>query len=171
LSLALKRWHGVVFRAHHPKWAFDPLSGEGSRLYGGRFNRIGTPALYTAMTPEGAWAEAQQGFAFKAQPLTVVAYRVDCAGFLDLSTAKSCARAGIAPADLSSAWEDFAARKLPVPTWLLQERLVGDGVAAIIVPSFAPAAPAGACNIVFWDWGRVLPHKVEVVDDFGRLVR
>jgi RES domain-containing protein len=168
--LALKRWKGVVFRAHHPKWAFDPLSGDGAKMYGGHFNAIGTPALYTALTPEGAWAEAQQGFAFKAQPLTLVAYRVDCAGVLDLSTAKACARAGIDPLDLGGPWEDFAARKLPVPTWLLQERLMGESVAAIIVPNFAPAAPVGACNMVFWKWDGVGPHKVEVVDDYGRLV-
>jgi RES domain-containing protein len=170
VSLSLKRWKGVVFRAHHPKWAFDPLSGEGARMYGGRFNALGTPALYTSLTPEGAWAEAQQGFAFKAQPLTLVAYRIDCADVLDLSTSKACARAGIDLLDLSWPWEDFAARKLPVPTWLLQERLIGERVAAIIVPSFAPAVPTGACNMVFWDWGSALPHKVEIVDDFGRLV-
>jgi RES domain-containing protein len=169
VSLKLRRWKGVVFRAHHPRWAFDPVSGEGAKLYGGRFNAIGTPALYTAMTPEGAWAEAQQGFAFKAQPLTLCAYRVDCADVLDLSTNAACSRAGIDPSDLNSPWENFASRKLPVPTWLLQEHLTGENVAAIMVPNFAPTAPARACNMVFWDWGEVLPHKVNVVDDFGRL--
>jgi RES domain-containing protein len=169
VSLKTKRWNGIVFRAHHPRWAFDPLSGEGAKQYGGRFNRVGTPALYTALTPQGAWAEAQQGFAFKAQPLTLCAYRVDCTDVLDLTSTATCTRAGIDPADLSGAWEDFASRKLPVPTWLLQERLAGEGVAAVIVPSFAPAAPVGACNLVFWDWSGELPHKVEVVDDFGRL--
>jgi RES domain-containing protein len=33
--------------------------------HGGRFNPLGTPALYTALRPETAWLEAQQGFAFK----------------------------------------------------------------------------------------------------------
>jgi RES domain-containing protein len=169
VSLKTRRWKGVVFRAHHPRWAFDPLSGEGAKLYGGRFNAIGTPALYTALTPEGAWAEAQQGFAFKAQPLTLCAYRVDCADVLDLSTHAACQNIGIDPTDLSRPWEDFIARKLPVPTWQLQDRLMGDGIAAIIVPSFAPAASVGACNLVFWNWSAALPHKVVVVDDFGRL--
>jgi RES domain-containing protein len=169
VSLKLLRWKGVVFRAHHPRWAFDPLSGEGAKQYGGRFNAVGTPALYTALTPEAAWAEAQQGFAFKAQPLTLCAYHVDCADVLDLTTPAACAGAGIDPEDVAGPWEDFASAKLPVPTWLLHERLAGEGVAAIMVPSFAPAAPIGGCNMVFWDWGAVLPHKVVVVDDYGRL--
>jgi RES domain-containing protein len=91
VSLKLRRWKGVVFRAHHPRWAFDPVSSEGAKLYGGRFNAIGTPALYTAMSPEGAWAEAQQGFAFKAQPLTLCAYRVDCADVAQMPPARALA--------------------------------------------------------------------------------
>jgi RES domain-containing protein len=169
VTLKTRRWKGVVFRAHHPRWAFDPLSGDGARLFGGRFNAQGTRALYTALSPETAWAEAQQGFAFKAQPLTLCAYRVDCRDVLDLSSPSVCSSAGIDPIDLSGPWEDFARAKLPVPTWLLQDRLIKEGVAAIIVPSFAPAAPIGARNLVFWDWDGVVPHKVVVVDDYGRL--
>lgn len=170
MSLSGKRWRGVVFRAHHPKWAFAPLSGDGAKQYGGRFNAIGTLALYTSMTAQGAWAEAQQGFAFKAQPLTLCAYRVDCQNVLDLSTPKACIASGVAPSDLSGQWEDYHARKLPVPTWLLQNRLMAQDVAAVIVPSFAPAAPFGACNIVFWTWNKTLPFKVDVVDDYARLI-
>ena len=169
MTLPVQRWRGIVYRAHHPKWAHDALSGEGARLYGGRFNAKGSPALYTALTPEGAWAEGQQGFAFKAQPLTLCAYYVDCANVLDLSTPSACTAAQVDFAHLNVAWEDLATRKLPVPTWLLQHRLMGEGVAAITVPSFAAAAPLGACNMVFWEWGAALPHKVTLVDDFGRL--
>ena len=167
----MQRWRGVVYRAHHPKWAYDALSGEGARLFGGRFNARGTRALYTALTPEGAWAEGQQGFAFKAQPMTTCAYRVDCEHVLDLSTSVACAAAQVDFSDLSIAWEDLAAQRLPVQTWLLQRHLIAQSVSAIIVPSFAPAAPLGACNMVFWKWDAILPHKVELVDDFGRLER
>ena len=67
MSLRFIRFTDPVYRAHHPRWAFDPVSGEGARRHGGRFNRPGTPALYTALRMETAWLEAQQGFAFKAQ--------------------------------------------------------------------------------------------------------
>jgi RES domain-containing protein len=36
-----------VFRISRSKWAED-LSGEGARLFGGRWNRKGTPCLYTS---------------------------------------------------------------------------------------------------------------------------
>jgi RES domain-containing protein len=65
----------TVFRAHHPRWAWDPQSGEGAKLYGGHFNHIGQPALYTSSRLETAWLEAQQGFAFKGQPMTMCTYR------------------------------------------------------------------------------------------------
>lgn len=42
-------------------------------------------ALYTSMRSETAWLEAQQGLPFKAQPMTLCAYRVDCADMLDLT--------------------------------------------------------------------------------------
>ncbi len=59
-------------------WAFAPLLGNGAKRYGGRFNRAKSPALYTSLDITTAWMEAQQGFPFKAQPMTIVAYEVDC---------------------------------------------------------------------------------------------
>ena len=61
----------MVYRAHDPKWAFDPASGDGAALHGGRFNRPRRAALYTSLDQQGAWTEAQQGFPFKAQPVTI----------------------------------------------------------------------------------------------------
>lgn len=69
---------GLVYRAHNPRWAYAPTSGEGAARHGGRFNPRDVPALYAALDPKTAWMEAQQGMPFKAQPLTLVGYRVDC---------------------------------------------------------------------------------------------
>ena len=38
---------GFVYRAHNPRWAFAPDSGQGAASAGGRFNPVGMPALYT----------------------------------------------------------------------------------------------------------------------------
>ena len=163
------RLTGAVYRAHHPRWAFDPVSGEGAARHGGRFNPVGLPALYTALRPETAWAEAQQGFAFKAQPMTLCSYDVDCADLVDLTDAGSLAALGVAAADLACAWEDLADRGQVPSTWALATRLIEAGAAGVIVPSFAYRAGPDDRNVVFWKWGDRPPHAVRVVDDHARL--
>ncbi|MDR0808919.1 MAG: RES domain-containing protein, partial [Gemmobacter sp.] len=56
------RWRGTAWRAHHPRWSWSPLSGEGAALRGGRFNPAGMPALYLALSLEGMLLEMGHGF-------------------------------------------------------------------------------------------------------------
>jgi RES domain-containing protein len=163
------RFSGVVFRAHHPRWSFLPTSGEGSARHGGRFNSKGTPALYTSLRQETAWLEAQQGFAFKAQPMTMVSYRVDCEDVVDLSDPLECGRLGVAPADLAYPWEDITSKGGEPPSWAIARRLIAMKVAGIMVQSFAHGAAATDINLVFWRWSDDVPHQVRVVDDHDRL--
>jgi RES domain-containing protein len=161
----------IVYRAHNPRWAFAPDSGQGAAISGGRFNPAGTRALYTSLRFETAWLEAQQGFPFKAQPLTLCAYDVDCEDVLDLTDRAMFAQHGIDPADLACAWQDFATRGLKPPSWAVAARLVAAGTAGIVVPSFASGATAADVNAVFWDWSADPPHRVRVIDDDRRLPR
>jgi RES domain-containing protein len=147
------------------------MSGDGAARYGGRFNPVGTPALYTSRRMETAWLEAQQGFAFKAQPLTVCAYAVDCEDVADLTDAATATALAVDPAALGGAWEDIAARGMEPPSWTLARRLIATGIAAIVVPSFAPGATAVDRNVVFWRWFATPPHQVLVIDDEARLPR
>lgn len=158
-----------VFRAHNPRWSFAPTSGDGAARHGGRFNPVGTPALYTSATPEGAWREAQQGFAFKAQPLLICAYDIDCDDVADLGDDAVRALLGVGTVELACAWEDMASRGMTPPSWHLARRLFALGTAAVVVPSFAPGALASDRNVVFWRWSDTLPHQVRVIDDHGRL--
>jgi len=160
-----------VFRAHHPGWAFAPESGQGAAIHGGRFNRKGRDTLYTSLSMQGAWTEAQQAFPFKAQPVTLCTYDVECDDIEDLADADTIARLDIQHTDLSCPWEDLADRGLTPPSWTLAERLIADGIAGIIVPSFASAAGAGAKNVVFWCWEAKPPRQVRVIDDQRRLPR
>jgi RES domain-containing protein len=165
------RLTGLVYRAHNPRWAFAPDSGQGAALTGGRFNPPGQPALYTSLRFETAWLEAQQAFPFKAQPMTLCAYEVACEDVLDLTDAAVLAAHAIAPGDLACAWKDLSTRGLHPPSWQVAARLAAGGTAAAIVPSFAAGAGAADRNVVFWTWGTDPPHQVRVIDDDHRLPR
>ena len=165
------RLRQTVWRAHHPRWAFAPDSGEGAARHGGRFNSIGTPALYTSLRFETAWLEAQQGFPFKAQPMTLCGYDVDCEDMADLTDQEVRASLGIKLSDLSCGWAGILDRGLVPPSWSVANRLMAAGYAGILVNSFASGATEFDLNAVFWLWAPVPPHRVRVLDPSGRLPR
>ena len=72
---------------------------------------------------------------------------------------------------LACPWEALADRRETPPSWELARRLTGQGVAAIIVPSFAAGATPADRNVVFWSWGAALPHRLTIIDDEQRLPR
>ena len=152
-------------------WAWTPLSGEGARRRGGRFNPIGSVALYLSCDPTTAVLEGSQGFNRRFPPLTIVAYAVDCDDVLDLTAADQCEVLGITSADLSCPWQALAGKGKPVPTWEIANRLRADGSAGILVQSFAVGASGSNVNLVLWQWGDELPHRVTVIDDEHRLPR
>ena len=164
-----KPFVGVVYRAHNPRWAYAPTSGEGAARHGGRFNPRGVPALYVALDPKTAWMEAQQGMPFKAQPLTLVGYRVDCDQIVDLTDPTVLLAIGIRTEILACPWEDLADQGLKPPTWELAEVLTDAGHHGVIVPSFAPGTGPADRNLVLWRWSEEPPCRVQVIDDFSRL--
>jgi RES domain-containing protein len=165
------RFQGVVYRAHNPRWAFSPLSGEGASISGGRFNRPGQLTLYTSLSLAAMLKEAQQSFARKFDPLTIVSYDVDCEDVADLADRTEMRQLGVAADDLACGWKDLSDSRRPVPSWIVADRLVKAGYAAAIVPSFAPGASAEDRNLVFWRWGPEPPHRIVVYDPEGRLPR
>lgn len=158
-----------MYRAHHPKWSYQPVSGDGAKRHGGRFNPPGLAALYLSLDPTTAWMEAQQGFPFKPQPMTLVAYQVDCLQIADLTDRQLLRDLDFPSQQLGCAWEDMAGLGQLPPTWQLAEQLLRQQVAGILVPSFAPGCGEQNRNLVLWDWSDQSPHEVRVIDDFGRL--
>ncbi|QCK88747.1 hypothetical protein E8L99_10845 [Phreatobacter aquaticus] len=162
------RWTGLAYRAHDPRWAWTPLSGEGAAIHGGRFNAKGTPALYLALTIEGMFAEVSHGFARRFPPLTVVTYDVDCDDIVDLATEAGRGEAGTTRAAIACPWALDRAEGRKPASWTLAERLRREGAAGALVPSFANGATEGMRNLVLWRWGGER-QKVVVWDEEGRL--
>lgn len=145
------------------------MSGEGARLHGGRWNAVGTPALYLASSLDGVISEMTQGFANRMEPLTLVQYNVDCDDIIDLTDPDVRETLGIDVGDMSGAWKTLPGDDSIPPTWDIADALIDGGAAGILVPSFAPGAKAEHHNLVLWDWADVPPHQVLVHDPEGKL--
>ncbi|MBN9046598.1 MAG: RES family NAD+ phosphorylase [Rhizobiales bacterium] len=165
------RFEGTCYRAHDPRWAFKPISGDGAAIRGARFNPKGVPALYLALSVMTAVKEANQGFAYRIDPCVLCSYEVDCRDIIDLRKPADREAAGIAFEDMACAWMSFLANGERPPSWRIHDRLVGRGAAGILVPSFAPGADDDDGNLVLWRWGKDLPHSVNVFDPSCRLPR
>ena len=158
----------TFYRGHDPAWAVSPLSGDGAKAKGGRFNRIGIAALYLAATIEGVFVEMTHGFARRLEPLTMVSYDVDVDDIVDLTTGAGRRAVGVALADMACDWElDLAYGREPA-SWRVADRLIKTA-AGILVPSFATGARSDMHNLVLWKWGPDLPHRVTAYDPSGRL--
>ncbi len=163
------RWQGTGYRAHDPKWAWTPISGDGAAAKGARFNPAGVPALYLALSVEGMLLEMGHGFGHRFDPLTICAYTVDAEDLVDLRTEDGRRAENIELAAMACPWAyDRANGRVP-PSWRIAEALIAKGAAGILAPSFAPGARVDMVNLVLWRWGTDLPHQVTVHDPSGRL--
>ena len=113
--------------------------------------------------------EANQGFAHRIDPCVLCSYEIDCEGVANLTTAQERGEHSVALDDMACAWAIDLANGGRPPSWSVYDRLTAQNITGILVPSFAPGAEANDLNLVLWDWGPDLPHKVTVFDPSGRL--
>ena len=165
------RFRGTCFRAHDPRWSHKPLSGEGAAKHGGRFNPVGVPALYLGLELLTAIKEVSRGTARRIDPLVLCAYEVDCDDIADLTNDAGRAEFGVSVQAMADPWNMARSDGRRPASWAIYDHLVAAGMAGALVPSFSIGAEAGDRNLVLWDWGPDLPHKVEVFDPSGRLPR
>ena len=140
-------YRGRAYRAHDPRWAWSPTSGEGARANGGRFNRAGTAALYMSLDLDTALCEARQGFDDRLPPLTIVDYDIDVDPVADLTDASKLDQYGLAGDMLNCPWKRLALDGEPVPIWAIADLLLALGFAGIIAQSLAPNAPQSGKNL------------------------
>ena len=163
------RFAGRCYRGHDPSWSFTPLSGSGAARTGGRFNRKGQPTLYLSLDVMTAVGECTQGFTNRMLPLTMCEYDVDCDPVADLRDEAGRSAHGVGLGDLACPWLSCLRAGVDAPSWLVTDRLRGEGYCGMVVPSFMPNATDANRNLVLWDWGPALPRRVDVHDPTGRL--
>ena len=165
------RFRGTVYRAHNPQWAWTPLSGEGARRYGGRFNKRGVPVLYCSLSQMAAIREATP-LGRPMQPLTLCAYEVDADPVFDFGDPCQLRESGFRETNLACpTWEADMLGGRVAASQRLAESLVEAGYAGMLVRSFAVGASEDDVNLVMWSWGDVYPMRMTVIDEQDRLTR
>jgi len=163
------RFAATCYRAHDSRWSFKPTSGDGAAIRGARFNPQGVPALYLGSSILTAIKEANQGFAHRIDPCVLCSYEVDCRDIADLTTEQGRAEFAVTFDEMACAWATALADGDRPASWSIYDRLKAQGIAGVLVPSFAPGADAEDQNLVLWKWGPDLPYRVTVFDPSGRL--
>jgi RES domain-containing protein len=145
------------------------MSGEGAAIRGARFNPRGVPTLYLALTVMTAVKEANQGFAHRIDPCILCSYDVDCDDIADLRAETGRRKHAVFIDDMACAWATALSENERPASWDIYDRLRIKGFVGILVPSFASGAEEDDHNLVLWNWGPNLPHKIEVYDPSGRI--
>jgi RES domain-containing protein len=149
---------GVRFRAREP-----PSRADGSIGPAWRRSTSHSASFNTA------FREVSAGFAHRLTAYVLCSYDVECEDVLDLCIEAGRAAHGIRLSDLACAWGDALIAGREPASWTVVRRLLADGCAGMLVPSFANGATADDRNLVLWRWGPNLPHKVTVYDPSGKL--
>ena len=140
---------GRFWRMLGIRWQHRPFDS-GSHLTGGRWNPLGTPALYLSADYNTAIQEMHQDL---VRPGTLVAFDVQADAVADLTDAD--------PAITMALWRQIhMIDKADPPSWALARALIAAGAQGALVPS---AQHRGGRNLVLWRW-----HDAPVAPSGGR---
>lgn len=164
------RFEGPLYRALNPIYAREPMSGRGAELYGGRFNRKGTPALYLSLSVMTALREANQ--VGSLQPTTLVSYDADIEDIFDSRDDAAMAAQGMDAAILADpTWRDQMKTAGEATSQAFARKLTAAGYHGLLVRSFTPGAGYDDLKLALWTWGAKAPCRLTLIDDENRLSR
>lgn len=150
---------GQGYRIISRAWAHDPVSGEGARRHGGRYNPRGMPAFYCSLDPQTAYAEYT--VSLLDRPGWLCCFDIVGARLLDMAVDRHRAHAGLSEDDLSVAWKD----NHDSPTQRVAQSLAANGIDGLI---YASSRHEGGRNIVLWTTDQ--KPLVKLRDRFGETI-
>jgi RES domain-containing protein len=160
----------TLFRSATPAYATesDFKTGEGSRLYGGRWNPVGIAVIYASLSPETAMTETlahcrYYGFPPQsAMPRTFVALHVQLSAVIDLTAGAVRQRLRVSEQRMLEVdWRsDMAAGREPIT-----QRLGRAGHAAGLEGLFVrSAADRRGMNLLIFPDNLRMSSRVEILD-------
>lgn len=156
----------VLWRAYVPQWAHAPLSGEGAKRFGGRWNPIDMPAINAARELSTAWAEYNQGFV--QHPALILQLELSGASLADLTVLDMPQEWGVTPEIHGCQWRAEVDKDRIPETYRLRERLLEMGFDGVIYPSVM--SRGGSC-VALWRWNEPGAPSLRAIDPEGLLPR
>jgi len=170
-----------VYRGVKPMFQNQPYSGEGARLFGGRFNPIGASALYLGMEPDNVIKELTKGVFENLTPTTLYRMSLESTALIDLTNPDHLEALDVTHDDLARDWrmtpykefDIFSRRRGGLGLLPISQRIYfalrAAEVDAIKVPSFAKSASPAAVNIVLFEWNNKPQTQISLFDPAAEL--
>jgi RES domain-containing protein len=129
------------------RWQREPLSGAGAGAVGGRWNRLGQPALYLSVDHSTAVSEFHQSL---VRPGTLVGYDIKASTIADLTSPTVFDALSVDSSIVACDWRSlWRIDGMEPPTWSLVDQLCLGGAQGALVPS---QQQVGGVNLVLWRW-------------------
>ena len=159
----------TFYRALTPRWAYQPESGAGAAVKGGRFNRPGVEARYLAESAALALIEYQAESAL-LPPATVASYAVTVPQVIDFTGGYTAEQWPDIWNEAYCNWKELAFfDRVEPPSWVIGDLVRESGAAGLLYRSARARGNGGICLVLYVEFAS--SYSAQVHDPQGLLPR